>query len=203
MEHYTQEGLATTLSYNDEYLALVSTDVSGVIDMLRGSKANGCFQGEILLKGYSGESYDCNNKISKDEHLEEIRLSINWLGTIDTLKVFASDHQIKNRGLLSRFCFAEIDTRVPLARVGRKALDSSVQQAWSEFLIGLMEKYWGNKSDQPEVVTASDESIERSVDFRNEFVYQQDLFDGLASLADRWTENAWRIVNSSCIQISK
>ena len=33
-EHYTQEGLANTLSYDDEYLALVSTDASGVVDLL-------------------------------------------------------------------------------------------------------------------------------------------------------------------------
>ena len=95
-EHYTQEGLANTLSYNDEYLALVSTDASGVVDLLRGSKSNGNFQGEILLKGYSGESYDCNNKTAKNEHLEEIRLAINWLGTIDTLNTFIINNLIIN-----------------------------------------------------------------------------------------------------------
>lgn len=193
VEHYTQEGLANTLSHNDEYLAMVSTDVSGVIDALRGSKAHGCFQGEILLKGYSGESYDCNNKNAKDEHLEEIRLSINWLGTIDTLKVFASDHQINNRGLLSRFCFAEIDKPVPFARVGRKVLDRAIQETWSRFLTDLLVKYWRNNSEPIEGVIASDEAIELGVDFRNEFVTQQDLFGDLSSLGDRWTENAWRI----------
>ena len=94
-EHYSQEGLATTLSYNDEYAFLMSTDASGVVDMLRGSKSGGHHQGEILLKGYGGESYDCNNKVAMDEHLDEIRLTINWLGTLDTLKTFITDPQIK------------------------------------------------------------------------------------------------------------
>jgi hypothetical protein len=125
--------------------------------------------------------------------LEEIRLSINWLGTIDTLKVFASDHQINNRGLLSRFCFAEIDKPVPFARVGRKVLDRAIQETWSCFLTDLLVKYWRNNSEPIEGVIASDEAIELGVDFRNEFVTQQDLFGDLSSLGDRWTENAWRI----------
>ena len=99
-EHYSQEGLATTLSYNDEYLVIMSTDVSGVIDGLRGAKSGGYNQGEILLKGYAGESYDCNNKVAMDEHLEEIRLAINWLGTIDTLNTFITDPQIKGEGVI-------------------------------------------------------------------------------------------------------
>ena len=68
-----QEGLATTLSYNNEFIALNSSDSSGLVDLLRGAKSNGVFQGELLLKGFCGESYDCNKKTVSDEHLGEIR----------------------------------------------------------------------------------------------------------------------------------
>ena len=116
----------------------MSTDASGVVDLLRGSKSNGNFQGEILLKGYSGESYDCNNKIAKNEHLEEIRLSINWLATNDTLKTFVSDPQIDGRGLLSRFLFAEIDEPVPFARLHCELVDEDIESQWSQFLTVLL-----------------------------------------------------------------
>jgi hypothetical protein len=190
-EHYSQEGLATTLSYNDEYLALMSTDVSGVIDMLRGSKSSGYNQGEILLKGYAGESYDCNNKVAMDEHLEEIRLCINWLGTLDTLKTFVTDPQIKGRGLLSRFLFAEIDSPIPFAEVKRRKIDSSVTENWHNLLSGFLSKYW--RSESVETVDMSTEAIKLIVDFRNEYVKVQDELKGLSSLPDRWAENALRI----------
>jgi hypothetical protein len=190
-EHYSQEGLATTLSYNDEYLALMSTDVSGVIDMLRGSKSSGYNQGEILLKGYAGESYDCNNKVAMDEHLEEIRLCINWLGTLDTLKTFVTDPQIKGRGLLSRFLFAEIDSPIPFAEVKRRKIDFLVTEKWSNLLTGFLSKYW--RSESVETVQMSTEAIQLIVDFRNEYVRVQDELKGLSSLPDRWAENALRI----------
>ena len=108
VEHSTQEGLATTLSHNDEYLGVISSDCSGVVDDLKGSKSNGSFQGELLLKGYSGDAYDTNFKVAADEHLEEVRLSVLWAGTDETLRDFISDPRISSRGLLSRFLFAEI-----------------------------------------------------------------------------------------------
>ena len=192
-EHYTQEGLANTLSYNDEYLALVSTDASGVIDLLRGSKSNGNFQGEILLKGYSGESYDCNNKNAKNEHLEEIRLSINWLATNDTLKTFVSDPLIDGRGLLSRFLFAEIDERVPLATIHCEVVDNQIEEDWSQFLTVILAKYWNGNKDSVDEVQMSKEAIQKSVEFRNEFVGQQDMLEGIMSLGSRWGENTCRL----------
>ena len=75
-----------------------------MVDDLKGSRSNGNFQGELLLKGYSGESYDSNLKVADDEHLDEVRLSVTWAGTEQTLKEFVFDSRIKSRGLLSRFC---------------------------------------------------------------------------------------------------
>jgi hypothetical protein len=190
-EHYSQEGLATTLSYNDEYLALMSTDVSGVIDGLRGAKSGGHNQGEILLKGYAGESYDCNNKVAMDEHLEEIRLTINWLGTTDTLKTFVTDPQIKGRGLLSRFLFAEIDKPIPPAQVDQRKVATGVSEKWHDLLIDMLSKYWRSKS--VDTVKMSTEAIQSIVDFRNEYVNAQDELFGLSSLPERWAENALRI----------
>ena len=190
-EHYSQEGLATTLSYNDEYLVMMSTDVSGVIDGLRGSKSGGHNQGEILLKGYAGESYDCNNKVAMDEHLEEIRLGINWLGTIDTLRTFITDPQIKGRGLLSRFLFAQIDDPIPLATVEHRKVATGVVDKWHKLLTDTLSKYW--RSESVETVKMSTEAIQLTVDFRNEYVDAQDELGGLSSLPERWAENALRI----------
>ena len=190
-EHYSQEGLATTLSYNDEYLVIMSTDVSGVIDGLRGAKSGGYNQGEILLKGYAGESYDCNNKVAMDEHLEEIRLAINWLGTIDTLNTFITDPQIKGRGLLSRFLFARIDDPIPHAEIESRIVAKDVTDQWNRLLTDILSKYW--RSQSVETVTMSRDAIQLAVDFRNEYVDAQDELVGLSSLPERWTENALRI----------
>ena len=191
-EHYSQEGLATTLSYNDEYLALISTDASGVIDMLKGSKAGGHNQGEILLKGYSGESYDCNNKVAADEHLEEIRMSINWLGTIETLRTFIHDRQIKGRGLLSRFCFAQVDDRILPSNATRNIIDESIRGGWTQFIEGLLSKYWRKDEAQVVEVSMSNDAIQLCVDFRNQYVEEQDELMWLESLPERWAENALR-----------
>ena len=191
-EHYSQEGLATTLSHNNEFLSLISTDASGVVDLLCGAKTNGTFQGEILLKGYSGESYDCNNKVAADEHLEEIRLNINWLGTIDTLKLFISNKQIKGRGLLSRFCFAEIDEPIPLAEVDCRKVEDDIENEWSDLIEGLSSKFWRRKDGEVINVQMSHEAIQASVDFRNEYVNEQESLAWLDSLPDRWRENAFR-----------
>ena len=191
VEHFSQEGLATTLSHNDEYLALMSTDVSGVIDLLQGSKSSGYNQGEILLKGYAGESYDCNNKVAMDEHLEEIRLSINWVGTLESLRVFVTDPQIKGRGLLSRFLFAEIDFAIQKAEVTARKITESVSENWNDLLSGFLSKYWRTQSD--EIVFMSTDAIQSIVDFTNEYVEAQDQLKELSSLPERWAENALRI----------
>ena len=190
-EHYSQEGLATTLSYNNEYLVIMSTDVSGVIDGLRGAKSGGYNQGEILLKGFAGESYDCNNKVAMDEHLEEIRLAINWLGTVDTLKTFITDPQIKERGLLSRFLFARIDDPIPHATVDHRKVATGVVDKWHKLLTDTLSKYW--RSESVETVKMSTEAIQLYVDFRNDYVDAQDELGGLSSLPERWAENALRI----------
>jgi hypothetical protein len=190
-EHYSQEGLATTLSYNNEYLLIMSTDVSGVIDGLRGSKSGGYNQGEILVKGYAGESYDCNNKVAMDEHLEEIRLAINWLGTVDTLKTFITDPQIKGRGLLSRFLFARIDDPIPPATVEQRKVATGVVDKWHKLLTDTLSKYW--RSESVETVKMSTEAIQLTVDFRNDYVDAQDELSGLCSLPERWAENAVRV----------
>ena len=191
-EHYSQEGLATTLSFNDEYLGLMSSDASGVVDLLRGSKSNGNFQGEILLKGYSGESYDCNNKVADDEHLEEIRLAIDWLGTIETLRLFVSDHQVRGSGLLSRFCFAEIDEPIPFADTKFRKVEESIGIEWVELIEGLLSRYWRTPEGQGIEVEMSTEAIQASVDFQNEIVREQESLDWLGDMPQRWRENAFR-----------
>ncbi|MDA0849275.1 MAG: DUF3987 domain-containing protein [Verrucomicrobia bacterium] len=193
VEHYTQEGLATTLSYNNEFIALHSSDSSGVVDLLRGAKSNGVFQGELLLKGFCGESYDCNKKTVSDEHLGEIRMTVNLLGTNGTLQEFISDDQIKKRGLLSRFLVVQIHDPVPREDYQRRKIDREIFEYWNELTTGFLSKYWGGDKGEPDEVSMTDEAIELLVEFRNECIDQMDELDWLASLPERWAENALRI----------
>ena len=126
-----------------------------------------------------------------DEHLGEIRLAINWLGTVDTLKTFITDPQIKERGLLSRFLFARIDIAIPHATVDHRKVATGVVDKWHKLLTDTLSKYW--RSESVETVKMSTEAIQLYVDFRNDYVDAQDELGGLSSLPERWAENALRI----------
>lgn len=193
VEHYTQEGLANALSHNNEYLALLSSESSGVVDLLRGAKSSGVFQGELLLKGFCGESYDCNKKVASNEHLQEIRMTVNLLGTTGTLDEFTSDDQIRKRGLLSRFMFVKIHDPVPREDNKRRAVDAEIFEEWNQLTKGLLRKYWEAARSRPDEVEMTDEAIDILVEFRNECIDQQDELNWLASLPERWAENALRL----------
>lgn len=144
-----------------------------------------------MLKGFAEESYDCNNKLAIDEHLKEIRLAINWLGTVDTLNTFITDPQINERGILSRFLFARIDDPIPRATVEHRKVATEVTNDWHKLLTDTLSKYW--RSESVETVKMTTEAIQLFVDFRNEYVDAQDELGGLSSLPERWAENAVRV----------
>lgn len=192
VEHYTQEGLATVLSFNNEYVSITSGDASSFVDNLKGAKAKSVFQGELLLKGYSGDSYDSNKKIATDEHLEKIRMSINLLGTTQTLNEFISDREIRNRGLLARFCFAQIHDPAPRMDNERRRVDEQITLNWSELIKLLLRKYWRVDEANTVEVSTDDDAINQWVAFKNEIVDQQHVLNWLENLPGRWGENALR-----------
>jgi hypothetical protein len=191
VEHSSQEGLATSLSYNDEYLAVISSDCSGVVDALKGSKNGGSFQGEILLKGYSGDPYNTNYKQAVDEHLEEVRLSVTWAGTDRALTDFVCDKQIVQRGLLSRFLFAFIDEPVPRRDIECRRISQDTSDSWASMLTRLLDKYWSKKEFKE--VVSSIEARRLNIQFDNQRIdFADDLYH-LGGLPERWAENALRI----------
>ncbi|MDA8989420.1 YfjI family protein [Opitutales bacterium] len=191
VEHSSQEGLATSLSYNDEYLAVISSDCSGVVDALKGSKNGGSFQGEILLKGYSGDAYNTNYKQAVDEHLEEVRLSVTWAGTDRALTDFVCDKQIVERGLLSRFLFTFIDEPVPRRDIECRRISRDKVDSWASMLTSLLDKYW-NKGGHQEV-ESSIEARRLNIQFDNQRIDFAGDLSHLGGLPERWAENALRI----------
>ena len=191
VEHSTQEGLATTLSHNNEYLGVISSDCSGVVDDLKGSKSNGAFQGELLLKGYSGDPYDTNFKVAEDEHLEEVRLSLLWAGTDETMRDFIMDPRITSRGLLSRFLFAEVNEPIPKRDIHRRIIPSEIESSWETLVEGLLTHFW--QADSPSEVVMSKEAIIRVVEFDNERIDAQYELTQCRALPERWAENGLRI----------
>ena len=191
VEHSSQEGLATSLTHNDEYLAVISSDCSGVVDDLKGAKNNGSFQGELLLKGFAGEAYDTNFKVAADEHLEEVRLSVTWAGTDQTLEGFVADPMIRRRGLLSRFLFAYVDEPIPRRDLERRQVSDEVTKLWYNLIERLLGAYW--RSIEIDVVQMDDEAIRLNVDLDNLRIDHQHLLKHLSGLQERWAENALRI----------
>jgi len=191
IEHSTQEGLAQTLSYNDECLAVISSDCSGVIDDLKGSKNKGNFQGELLLKGYSGEPFDTNLKVADDDHLEEVRLSVTWAGTEETLNDFLFDPRVRERGLLSRFLFAYLDDPIPLRDTEPRVVDEKAASAWNRLIVSLLRSY--RRSSETKEVKMSKEALRELVDFDNSRILAQESLTHCACLPQRWAENAGRV----------
>ena len=191
VEHSSQEGLATSLTHNNEYLAVISSDCSGVVDDLKGAKNNGSFQGELLLKGYAGEAYDTNFKVAADEHLEEVRLSVTWAGTDQTLEGFVADPRIRGKGLLSRFLFAFIDEPVPRRDVERRQVNEEVAELWESLIQRLLRAYW--RSTSVVEVEMDDEAIRLNVELDNLRIDHQHKLTHLCGLPERWAENALRM----------
>jgi len=191
VEHSSQEGLATSLSYNDEYLAVISSDCSGVVDALKGSKNSGNFQGEILLKGFSGDPYDTNFKVAMDEHLQEVRLSVTWAGTDQTLRDFVTDKRVRSRGLLSRFLFAFIDEPVPRRDMECRRVDRDTIESWHDMINKLLDAYW--RQTQCKEVYTTPEARRLVIEFDNERIDLADQLMHLGGLPERWAENALRI----------
>ena len=191
VEHSSQEGLATSLTHNNEYLAVISSDCSGVVDDLKGAKNNGSFQGELLLKGYAGEAYDTNFKVAADEHLEEVRLSVTWAGTDQTLEGFVADPRIRGKGLLSRFLFAFIDEPVPRRDVERRQVNEEVAELWESLIQRLLRAYW--RSTSVVEVEMDDEAIRLNVELDNLRIDHQHKLTHLSGLPERWAENALRM----------
>jgi hypothetical protein len=191
VEHSSQEGLATSLTHNNEYLAVISSDCSGVVDDLKGAKNNGSFQGELLLKGYAGEAYDTNFKVAADEHLEEVRLSVTWAGTDQTLEGFVADPRIRGKGLLSRFLFAFIDEPVPRRDVERRQVSEEVTELWESLMKRLLRAYW--RSAVPVEVQMDDDAVRLNVELDNLRIDHQHKLRHLSGLPERWAENALRI----------
>ena len=191
VEHFSQEGLATTLTHNNEYLAVISSDCAGVVDDLKGTKSNGAFQGELLLKGYSGDPYDTNFKVADDEHLEEVRLSVLWAGTDETLRDFICDKRISSRGLLSRFLFAELHESIPKRDLCPRFVSEHIEANWNRVVDELLSNFWNG--DFPQEVQMSSSAISFLVAFDNERIDAQDYLANYKSLPERWAENGLRI----------
>ena len=191
VEHSSLEGFATSLKYNNECLAVISSDCSGVVDDLKGAKSNGSFQGRLLLKGYGGESYDTNFKVAADEHLQEVRLSVTWAGTEHSLKDFVADPRIRNLGLLSRFVFAFVDEPIPRRDVERRQVSEQVMEIWQGLITRLLRAFW--RSGHPVTVEMDDEAIRLNVELDNQRIDHHDTLSHLSGLPERWAENALRI----------
>ena len=111
-------------------------------------------------------------------------------GTNGTLQEFISDDQIKKRGLLSRFLVVQIHYLIPREDNQRRKIDREIFEYWNELTTGFLSKYWGGDKGEPDEVSMTDEAIELLVEFRNECIDQMDELDWLASLPERWAENA-------------
>jgi hypothetical protein len=90
------------------------------------------------------------------------------VGTLESLRVFVTDPQIKGRGLLSRFLYAEIDFAIQKAEIIARKISERVSENWNDLLSGFLSKYWRTQSD--EIVLMSTDAIQSIVDFTNEYV---------------------------------
>ena len=91
-----------------------------------------------------------------------------------------------------RFCFAQVDDRILPSNATRNIIDESIRGGWTQFIEGLLSKYWRKDEAQVVEVSMSNDAIQLCVDFRNQYVEEQDELLWLESLPERWAENALR-----------
>ena len=191
-EHSTLQGLATSLSHNNEYLSLISSDAAGIVDELRGSRSKGAFQGELLLKGYGGDPYDSVLKVSENEQLESPRLSVTLACTLQTLNEFVSDHKIRGTGLLSRFLFSSLDDSLPEVSFEDKTVSEVLESRWRKLVQSLLNHSWNIEGKCLQVIM-TDGAKYRFQSFENSIRSNMETYESLFGLPNRWTENALRL----------
>jgi hypothetical protein len=149
--------------------------------------------GELLLKGFSGDSVEIDRMNRKPVVLAKPCITVCWLCQPHRLDQFlASDHLMED-GLLPRFLVSHSKAGMAFMTEDDNAIPVDVSDGYRAVIHTLFENY-GQRSGKPLTAQTSPEAFEILRAYHNHNAERWHAEEGpLRCCIARWTEQAWKI----------
>ena len=186
----TGPSLAKLLAENRETTFNVNPEAGNLLQQVSKSQSH---LGELLLKGFSGDSVEIDRKNQKPVVLAKPCITVCWLCQPHRLDQFlASDHLMED-GLLARFLVSHSKAGMAFMAEDDNAIPVDVSDEYRALIHTLFKNY-ALRSGEPFIVQTSPEAFEVLRAYHNHNAERWHAEEGsLRCCIARWTEQAWKI----------
>lgn len=186
----TGPSLAKLLAENRETTFNVNPEAGNLLQQVSKSQSH---LGELLLKGFSGDSVEIDRRNQKPVVLAKPCITVCWLCQPHRLDQFlASDHLMED-GLLARFLVSHSKAGMAFMAEDDNAIPVEVSDGYRAAIHTLFQNY-ALRSGEPFIVQTSPEAFQVLRAFHNHNAERWHAEEGsLRCCIARWTEQAWRI----------
>lgn len=186
----TGQALAKLLEQNQQTILSATAEAGNLLD--EASKATSPL-GQLLLKGFSGDSVEIDRIIREPLVMEEPCISVCWLCQPHRLEKFLSNDRLLEDGLLARFLVAHSQASMAPMHGDDGSVPVAAEDAYGALIEELFVVY-GRNSKEQWVVDASAEAHEVLRDHYNQGAERCNADAGpLRSCIARWSEQTWKI----------
>jgi len=187
----TSEALERALADNGETLFSYSAEAGAAVKVALGKYSRtGDGDYDLLLSGYSGDSFRSSRVTRKGVELEKPCLALLWLVQPIIARKLFGDAEAVSRGLTARILI--FDTGAKREHDDRQNLTFDQEPQWSQFLAEILDRRMSEK--EPLEIICTVEAREVFAKFYDESVdLERSLGADLAGELSRWRENAIKV----------
>jgi hypothetical protein len=187
----TGAALAILLRQNLETI-LVATPEAGP-QLEEASKPRSLF-GQLLLKGYSGDSAEIDRATKSPVLLKQPCIAVCWLCQPHRVNKFYGSPQLLEDGLIARFLFVQINSGMAFMPEEDRRIPVSVINGYAAMMSELYDAY-GGRDEEAKIVQASPGVYDIMRNYHNDCTTRWNESDSsLRFCIPRWPEQAWKIM---------
>lgn len=183
----TGQALAKLLAENKETILSATAEVG---KLLKEASMTTSKLGELLLKGYSGDSVEIHRVTRKPVVLYEPCITLCWLCQPHRLEAFLGSDQLLEDGLLARFCVAHSGAGMTYMKDDDSAIPVPVIDSYGAVINSLYE-FYGQQPENGLIAETTPEAREILRTYYNRCVDRCRADQGkFGSCIARWAEQA-------------
>ncbi len=110
----------------------------GIFDVIAGQYSGGKSKIDIFLKGYSGDSHQCDRVGRESVYIEKVTLNLSYLIQPSVLKAIGNNEGNRSKGFVARFLFCVPGGYVGWRDVDPDILASQVTEQYHAIIRGLV-----------------------------------------------------------------
>jgi len=110
----------------------------GIFDVIAGQYSGGKSKIDIFLKGYSGDSHQCDRVGRESVYIEKVTLNLSYLIQPSVLKAIGNNEGNRSKGFVARFLFCVPGGYVGWRDVDPDILPSQVTEQYHAIIRGLV-----------------------------------------------------------------